>query len=234
MVFKPSHSARSFHGFTLIELLVVVAIISLLVSILLPSLTKAKDLARLTACAANCRSIGSATHIYAGENDDSLYDAVTPLPQFYPWNLLLREGGYATDEVFHCPAHEIVYPTSEKLRSYSINGWITGDDHGFGAKLMTIEEASSYNSAAGMLLMHDAWRGVGTTPGAWRENTILERAENLCYGLWAQNFNGHAEHMPVYLVNGLFLDGHVEPYEHLFASGVYHHHIYPWYFYPYW
>lgn len=216
----------------------VIAIISLLVSILLPSLSKARDLARLTACGANCNGIGTATHMYAGENDDSLYDAVTPPPQYYPWNLLLREGGYATDEVFHCPAHVIEYPTTEKLRSYAVNGWITGNDHGWGAELMTIEKASSYNSAAGMLLMHDVWRGGGTS-GVKRENTILEREDNLCYGLWARNFTGHAEHIPVYLVNGLFLDGHVEPYEHIFnygdAVGVsYHNQIYSWYFYPYW
>ena len=52
-------------GFTLIELLVVVAIIALLIAILLPSLTKAKELARITQCSSNLRQHGYGTFIYA-------------------------------------------------------------------------------------------------------------------------------------------------------------------------
>jgi prepilin-type N-terminal cleavage/methylation domain-containing protein len=56
-------------GFTLIELLVVVAIISLLISILLPSLGKAKEQANRVYCAANLRSIGFAFQTYAFDFD---------------------------------------------------------------------------------------------------------------------------------------------------------------------
>ncbi|MBN1553549.1 MAG: prepilin-type N-terminal cleavage/methylation domain-containing protein [Phycisphaerae bacterium] len=57
------------NAFTLIELLVVIAIISLLVSILLPSLTKAKELAKITICATQLRSLGTALNTYATEHE---------------------------------------------------------------------------------------------------------------------------------------------------------------------
>ena len=56
-------------GFTLIELLVVIAIISLLVSILIPSLNKARELAKKAVCASNMRNIGLASNIYSNEYD---------------------------------------------------------------------------------------------------------------------------------------------------------------------
>jgi len=55
-------------GFTLIELLVVISIIALLISILLPSLSRARLKARQTATLAHLRSIGQAMTLYEGEN----------------------------------------------------------------------------------------------------------------------------------------------------------------------
>lgn len=57
-------------GFTLIELLVVVAIIALLVSILLPSLGRARELARRAMCSANLNGVGKAFALYKTENRD--------------------------------------------------------------------------------------------------------------------------------------------------------------------
>ena len=57
------------NGFTLIELLVVIAIISLLISILLPSLSRARELARFVVCKNNFRSIGLGFVYYQEEHD---------------------------------------------------------------------------------------------------------------------------------------------------------------------
>jgi prepilin-type N-terminal cleavage/methylation domain-containing protein/prepilin-type processing-associated H-X9-DG protein len=54
-------------GFTLIELLVVVAIIALLISILLPSLQRAREQAKSVACLSNLRSMGQGVYMYETE-----------------------------------------------------------------------------------------------------------------------------------------------------------------------
>jgi len=59
-------------GFTLIEVLVVVAIIALLVSILLPSLTKAREQAKRTLCASNQHQIGLAMVAYSVDHKNTL------------------------------------------------------------------------------------------------------------------------------------------------------------------
>jgi len=68
-------------AFTLIELLVVIAIIALLVAILLPSLSKAKELAKAVRCTTNVRSIGMGWQLYLSDNNEAfprLYAENTP------------------------------------------------------------------------------------------------------------------------------------------------------------
>ena len=86
-------------AFTLIELLVVIAIIALLVSILLPSLKSAKDLARSASCLSNLRTLGLAMHTYIGESMEEI-----PPSRMFPsdnsgwhWTHLLAQTESAVD-----------------------------------------------------------------------------------------------------------------------------------------
>ena len=62
-IIKPSTN-----GFTLVELLVVISIIALLLSILLPSLGRARDMARNITCQANSKQIGTLISVYQTDN----------------------------------------------------------------------------------------------------------------------------------------------------------------------
>ena len=60
------------HAFTLIELLVVVAIIALLIAILLPSLARAREVARDLKCRTNLRTMSIAFFMFANDHHQTL------------------------------------------------------------------------------------------------------------------------------------------------------------------
>src|SRR5688572_15903400 len=61
----PASDEAPRRGFTLVELLVVIGIIAVLVGILLPTLSRARESARRTACLSNLRQLGQGFAMYA-------------------------------------------------------------------------------------------------------------------------------------------------------------------------
>ena len=91
---RPGLRRRSAGGFTLIEVLVVVAIIALLVSILLPSLQRAREQAKSVICKTHMRNIGQAMNIYCFMYNDVLPWAPTNAAGttfgFQPWEFYYK------------------------------------------------------------------------------------------------------------------------------------------------
>lgn len=78
--FSPRAGAASRHAaFTLIELLVVISIISLLISILLPSLSRAREQAKSVHCLARLKEFGNAIATY-----ENLSGGTLPAARWYP------------------------------------------------------------------------------------------------------------------------------------------------------
>jgi len=85
-------------GFTLIELLVVIAIISILASMMLPALSRAKEQARMLQCINNFHQIGLGMAMYTEDNNDRFPPSFienTNSPQ-HPFVVTLYVGGRDT------------------------------------------------------------------------------------------------------------------------------------------
>jgi prepilin-type N-terminal cleavage/methylation domain-containing protein len=82
-----ARKAQRSRGFTLIEVLVVVAIIALLISILLPSLSQARELARLTVCQTHQKNVGNGIQMYFNDNNESMPGPIHPMFLAHPETL---------------------------------------------------------------------------------------------------------------------------------------------------
>ena len=98
--FAKNAKFAKYHGFTLIELLVVISIIALLMSILMPALGKARDLAKAVVCRSNQKNILYGTELYTQDNKDVFPDTEASV---YLIGEQSQEVGDEVSTIWSCP-----------------------------------------------------------------------------------------------------------------------------------
>ena len=88
-------------GFTLVELLVAVAIVVLLISLLLPSLSRARRQSRAVVCTSNLRQLGIAFQMYVNHNKGKSFFVYGSDENYWPYVLEPQIG--AVKAALLCP-----------------------------------------------------------------------------------------------------------------------------------
>lgn len=203
-------------AFTLVELLVVIGIISLLISMLLPALNKAREAAKKVACLSNLRQIGAAMTMYAGDNKG--YLPCGPSNQFAAsWAWLLIENRYlpgdmakGSSPVFVCPSDTVArvfgYPCSYKASYgiYSIFGGWFKPGYSSADPTKTIRVTQIRRSSEFIMLFENnsEWSILGQQYLQWGYWTPYSALDFIIIK------SPHATKSDPYGTNVLFADGH--------------------------
>lgn len=206
LLFK-SDSRGKQHGFTLIELLVVISIIALLIGILLPALSAAREAARNSNCKGHLRQVGLSIYMYADEHDDALPHTGSTFAGGDLTGLLLPYTNQQWGRgIWQCPSHT-------SLEEY---GWTTSYGYNW-----------QYLLTPGPAYPHTGWNGFFNR--AFRVTQVKRTTQTIAFidhephqgmfELWSY-VSRPGDNTPVSgfgrvdlrhadTANALFLDGHV-------------------------
>jgi prepilin-type N-terminal cleavage/methylation domain-containing protein/prepilin-type processing-associated H-X9-DG protein len=217
-------------GFTLVELLVVIGIIAILIGILLPALSRAREMAKSIKCMSTLREYGHASNMYLSDNRNSYmypgYDAANT----DMWTYQLFRGKYlgftilqaqvnnptATGgsvgrtvlEKIYCPemwsSLSIAVPPFGKQSEadWAASGNINTVGYAYSYGLVGRKAGHLKDSARRMLLIEFAC-GYAVTPGTYSSPTAVQGIDYF-KNVGAFRFRHRGR------INVLYLDNHVE------------------------
>ena len=166
-------------NFTLIELMVVIAILGILISILLPALSIAKEYVKSTVCMNNLRQIAMGYRNYMHDNNGQMPITTYWLDDFKP----IYDATGKQDALFICPATgnkpENVWDSSDV---YLRNGdYLTG-----GGTIHDMELKSAFNNGHG----NNPYHFDPSNPSVQGFIVSLKKDRIVYDKYWGEHFNG--------------------------------------------
>jgi len=211
-------------GFNIVELLIVLFVISLLMALSLPALSKVRKKAQESACLSNMSQIGKGMAIYAIHNNDFILrtgphifvpdgqPSLSP-PEYVVWPAMLTEpklgldvNGYSTyrwiqkQRLLRCPSHPGEgYPSHYVINAIDLRTPRMRDEFCFSGptRLSAVRNASR----VGLLFDLAIMEGISTS-SQWIGNLLPDEAPGGGAQIWSQRLSTWAPQLERFTPEG--------------------------------